>query len=578
MTTPLRLLLVEDSMDDALLLVRELELGGYDVACERVETYQDMSEALDRQRWDVVIADYTMPKFSGTAALELVRNRSVDAPFIFVSGTIGEDAAVAAMKTGADDYIMKGNLKRLVPAVQRELRDAQSRSDRRSAEERLQYLAYSDPLTELPNRALLQDRLQQAVITSHRDGEPLSLLMLDLDRFKEVNDTLGHHIGDRLLHQVGQRMTMVLREADTAARFGGDEFAVILPGTNVSGATIAARKLLTAIERPFVIEGFDLDVRASIGIALANGQGTTANDMLRQADVAMFLAKDANSGYAIYTPEFDHHSPQRLALVSDLRQAIERRQLSLHYQPKVDLRTGHVFGTEALVRWQHPAHGLILPNRFIGLAEQIGFINPLTFFVLEQALTQCRRWRQAGQDVTVAVNLSAGSLQDGHLVDQLSDVIRACEADPSWLELEITESVVMNDPTRAMQILTRLHGMGLRLTIDDFGIGHSSLSYLKRLPVRGMKIDQSFVMEMARHDDVIVRSTIELAHNLGLQVVAEGVETHEIWSRLIVLGCDAAQGNYVSGPLEPQKVASWITEWESIWPRPRDPQQEPDWT
>jgi diguanylate cyclase (GGDEF)-like protein len=564
MTTPLRLLLVEDSMDDALLLVRELEVGGYDVTCERVETFQDMNAALDRDRWDVIIADYKMPKFSGTGALDLLRSRAIDSPFIFVSGTIGEDAAVAAMKRGADDYIMKGNLKRLVPAVQRELRDAQDRREHRNAEERLQYLAYSDPLTELPNRALLQDRLQQAIVTSHRDGEPLSLLMLDLDRFKEVNDALGHHIGDLLLHQVGQRMSAVLRESDTAARFGGDEFAILLPTTNAEGATIAARKILTAIERPFVIQGLDLDVRASIGIALASGQAT-ANDLLRQADVAMFLAKDANSGYAIYTPEFDRHSPQRLALISDLRQAIERRQLSLHYQPKVDLRTGRVIGTEALVRWTHPVHGMILPSRFIGLAEQIGFITPLTFWVLEEALRQCSRWREEGLGVTVAVNLSAGSLQEASLDDQLAEVIRECHADPSWLELEITESVVMSDPTRAMEILTRLHRMGLQLTIDDFGIGHSSLSYLKRLPVRGMKIDQSFVMEMGRHDDVIVRSAIELAHNLGLQVVAEGVEHREIWNRLIVLGCDAAQGNYVSDPLEPEKISSWIAEWESPW-------------
>src|SRR4029077_820331 len=346
---------------------------------------------------------------------------------------------------------------------------------------------------------------------------------------------------------------------------GGDEFAVILPSTNVTGATTAARKILTAIERPFVIEGLELDVRASIGIALANGQGTTANDMLRQADVAMFLAKDANSGYAIYTPEFDRNSPQRLALVSDLRQAIERQQLSLLYQPKVDLRTGRVIGTEALVRWHHPVHGMILPSRFIGLAEQIGFIKPLTFFVLQRALAQCREWRESGLDVTVAVNLSAGNLQESHLADQLADVIRECEADPSWLEFEITESVVMSDPARAMEILTRLHRMGLQLTIDDFGVGHSSLSYLKRLPVRGVKIDQWLVREMARHDDVIVRSTIDLAHNLGLQVVAEGVESRETWNRLIVLGCDAAQGNYVSGPLEAQNVASWISEWESAW-------------
>jgi diguanylate cyclase len=566
MTTPLRLLLIEDSMDDALLLLRELEVGGYNVTCERVDTSGDMNNALDRQEWDLVIADYTMPTFSGTAALEIARSRSLDAPFIFVSGTIGEDAAVAAMKIGADDYIMKGNLKRLVPAVDRELRDAEGRRERRNAEARVHYLAYCDPLTELPNRTLLQDRLQQAIVSAHRDGEPLAVLMMDLDRFKEVNDTLGHYTGDLLLHQVGRRMLGVLRESDTAARFGGDEFAIVLPATGVEGATIAARKIQKAIELPFVLEGFELDVRASIGIALAGSHGSTADDLLRQADVAMYLAKDANSGYAVYTPEFDRHSPQRLTLVADLRQAIDRRQLSLRYQPKIELRTGRVIGTEALVRWQHPVHGMILPSRFIGLAEQIGFIKPLTLWVTEQALRQCRRWRDAGLEVTVAVNLSAGSLQEPHLADQLAEIIQDCHAESSWLEVEITESVVMSDPVRAMEMLTRMHRMGLRLTIDDFGIGHSSLSYLKRLPVQGMKIDQSFVMEMARLDDVIVRSTIDLAHNLGLEVVAEGVESREIWSRLIVLGCDAAQGNYVSGPLESEKVAAWINEWESPWP------------
>jgi diguanylate cyclase (GGDEF)-like protein len=565
MSTPLRVLLVEDSIEDALLIGRELEKSGYHVYCERVDTSSAMNDALDREAWDLVIADYTMPGFSGTAALEIVRSRSLDSPFIFVSGTIGEDVAVAAMKMGADDYIMKGNLKRLAPAVERELRDADVRRKRQHAEARVQFLVYSDPLTELPNRTLLHDRLQQAIVTSQRDGEPLALLMIDLDRFKEVNDTLGHYTGDMLLHQVARRMLSVLRESDTAARFGGDEFAVILPMTGAEGATIAARKLQKAIEQPFVLEGMELDVRVSIGIALGRAEGSTANDLLRQADVAMYLAKDANSGYAIYTPEFDRHSPQRLTLVADLRQAIDRRQLSLHYQPKVELLTGRVIGTEALVRWQHPAHGLILPSRFIGLAEQIGFIKPLTMWVVEEALRQCGRWREAGLDVTVAVNLSAGSLQELHLDDQLAEIIHECDADPSWLELEITATVVMSDPVRAMDILMRLHRMGLRLAIDDFGIGHSSLSYLKRLPVRVMKIDQSFVMEMARHDDVIVRSTIDLAHNLGLQVVAEGVESREIWNRLAVLGCDAAQGNYVSGPIEPGQFADWARQWESPW-------------
>ena len=525
MKIPLRLLLVEDSMDDALLLVRELELGGYDVSCERVETFTDMNAALDREGWDVIIADYTMPKFSGTAALELVRSRSIDAPFIFVSGTIGEDAAVAAMKIGADDYIMKGNLKRLTPAVQRELRDAQTRRDRRTAEERLQVPG----VLRSAHRAAQSRAPAGSPAAGNRDLPPGRRTVVAPDAGSGSLQRSERHAGAS--HRRRPAAQGGAADVDGAARGGHrgalwwrrirDHPALHQRGRRNHRGPKNPHRDRTAVR--------DRRARArcsaSIGIALANGQAPTANDMLRQADVAMFLAKDAKSGYAIYTPEFDRHSPQRLALVSDLRQAIERRQLSLHYQPKVDLRTGRVIGTEALVRWQHPTHGLILPSRFIGLAEQIGFIKPLTLFVLEQALDQCRRWRQSGLDITVAVNLSAGSLQEAHLADQLADVIRGCEADPSWLEFEITESVVMSDPNRAMEILTRLHRMGLQFTIDDFGIGHSSLSYLKRLPVRGMKIDQSFVMEMARHDDVIVRSTIDLAHNLGLQIVAEGVES-----------------------------------------------------
>jgi diguanylate cyclase (GGDEF)-like protein len=563
MSTPLRLLLVEDSPDDALLLVRELESGGYDVICERVDSSTAMSDALDRQIWDLVIADYTMPGFSGTEALAMVRSRSLDCPLIFVSGTIAEDAAVAAMKTGVDDYIMKGSLKRLVPAVQRELRDAEGRRNHRRVEERLQFLVYSDPLTELPNRALLHDRLRQAIITAQREGQGLALLMMDLDGFKEVNDTLGHHMGDLILHRVGRRILSVLRESDTAARFGGDQFGVILPGTRLDGAVVSASKLQQAVEQPIALEGMGIDVRVSIGIAVA-GPAATADDLLREADVARYLAKEAHSGYAIYTPEFDRHSAERLTLVAELRQAIDRRQLSLLYQPKVALRSGRVIGTEALVRWQHPVHGVILPGRFIGLAEQIGFITPITLWVVEQALGQCRAWREAGFDLSVAVNLSAGSLQEPRLADQLAQIIREAHAEPGWLELEITESVMMRDPVHAMDVLMQLHRMGIRLAIDDFGVGHSSLSYLKRLPVSVMKIDQSFVLEMAR-DDVIVRSTIDLAHNLGLQVVAEGVESRETWNRLIMLGCDGAQGNYVSRPLEPVQFAGWASDWERLW-------------
>ena len=556
---PLRLLLVEDSESDALLLIEHLRSGGYDPEYTRVDSAEALNKALEHHEWDMVIADYTMPGFSGTAALSTVRSRGLEVPFIFVSGTIGEDIAVEAMKNGADDYIIKNNLNRLIPAINRELRDAEVRRERTRAEARIRHLAYYDALTDLPNRTLFQNRLEQAVLNSLRARNPLAVLIMDLDGFKEINDTLGHLMGDAVLREIGHRLQSGLRDSDTVSRLGGDEFAVMLPNVGRAGAELAARKLIAMVQEPLSIEGLNLDVHGSVGIALFPEHGTEAEVLVQRADVAMYVAKEHRSGYEVYAQELDRHSPERLALMGDFRHAISRDELRVHYQPKISLKTMEVSGVEALVRWQHPALGLIMPDRFIPMAEQTGAVRPLTLWVLEHALQQCLEWRRQGVELVAAVNLSPRNLQDVELPERIRALLDLLGAPASLLELEITESVIMADPLRSLQVLTRLNKMGLRLTVDDFGTGYSSFSYLRKLPVHEIKIDRSFIDDMVQHhDDVIVQSTIELAHNLGLTVVAEGVQDQETLDRLRDLGCDTAQGSFLSAPLDGPGLLRWL--------------------
>jgi len=432
------------------------------------------------------------------------------------------------------------------------------------AEEALTQQALHDALTGLPNRVLLLDRLEQSLRVSRREGTELALLLLDLDRFKEVNDTFGHHYGDLLLGQVGERLRGLLRELDTVARLGGDEFAVLLPGTDTDGARTTAAKILQALERPFVLEGHGFDIGGSIGVALAPAHGTDATALMRRADVAMYTAKGLSSGAMVYAPDQDQYSPGRLALIGELRHAIEEDELVLHYQPKVDVRSGDLDGVETLVRWQHPVHGMLLPDKFIPLAEHTGLIKPLSLWVLRAALRQCRAWHDANLDIRVAVNVSARLLQDEGLVETVTDMLRTADVPPDLLQIEITESAVMADPAGALRILTRLHEMGIRIAIDDFGTGYSSLSYLKKLPVDEIKIDKSFVLDMSVNaDDVtIARSIIDLGHNLGMGVVAEGVEHLSILNQLADMGCDLAQGYYVSKPIPAADLTAWARAWD----------------
>jgi diguanylate cyclase (GGDEF)-like protein/PAS domain S-box-containing protein len=427
--------------------------------------------------------------------------------------------------------------------------------------EALEYQATHDILTQLPNRYLLYDRLQQAILAARHNGKPLALLLMDLDRFKELNDTLGHHHGDLLLQQMGRRLKNTLWEPDTVARLGGDEFAVLLPViASPDDVAVVANKILKALEEPFIVEGLSLELGASIGIALFPDHGEDAETLIRRADVAMYVAKQSGTGYAIYTLEHDQHSPGRLALMGELRHAIEQEELILHYQPKLSLKDRRVIGVEALVRWQHPIRGLILPEQFIPLAERSGLINLLTTWVVTEAIRQCRAWQREKLPFPVTVNLSARNLQDPQFPNQLQKLLKEYEVRPSCLELEITESTFMADPTPALEDLLRLTQMGLRISIDDFGTGYSSLGYLKKLPVDTIKVDKSFVMNMAMDNDdaVIVRTTIDLAHNLGLNVVAEGVENQETLNQLLSLDCDAAQGHFICRPLPIGELHHWL--------------------
>ncbi|MHB1144334.1 MAG: putative bifunctional diguanylate cyclase/phosphodiesterase [Thiobacillus sp.] len=427
--------------------------------------------------------------------------------------------------------------------------------------------AMYDPLTGLANRTLLHQQLEHEIEVSKRMHTSFGVALLDLDRFKEVNDTLGHHVGDELLREAGQRLKETVRSVDTVARLGGDEYVLLIHDLNPENLPLIAKKILACLDKPFHWKNQSIDISASLGVSLYPSQCSDANGLLRCADIAMYVAKRAGKDYALYTPELDHTNSSDLSLKSELRIAIQSNQLSLCYQPQIEHRSKRVVGLEALVRWNHPQRGFLKPDSFILLAEDAGLIGPLTLWVLKTALGQLLCLQQKGYDLTMAVNLSARDLQDMELPGRILALLAGSGVAPQRLTLEITESAVMANASDALTILTELDRMGVTIAIDDFGTGYSSLAYLKRLPVDKLKIDKSFVMDMENNDNdaVIVRSTIELAHNLGLKVVAEGVETRAAWDTLTILGCDSSQGHLMGTPMPAEKLEAWLL--ESAWSR-----------
>jgi diguanylate cyclase (GGDEF)-like protein len=436
-------------------------------------------------------------------------------------------------------------------------------------EARITDLAYRDTLTGLPNRAKFNDRLEGALLAAEAQGTPVGVLLMDLDNFKYVNDTLGHSIGDLLLREVASRLRAVVTGDDAmVARLGGDEFAMLLPGSNAGDARHVARSVLLALEVPVSFEGQDVDVRASIGVAAYPDHGLERSTLMRRADVAMYAAKRNNVGSLIWHERYEQHGHEQLSLISDLRRAIDNDELLLMYQPKVALaHTGEHY-VEALVRWQHPSRGMVPPMEFVPFAEQTGSIRAVTHWVTAHAVAQCARWRRAGLPMNVSINISARDLADAELPVRFASMLEQQECKAQWISLEITESAILDDAGHAIENLQLLHSLGCHLAIDDYGTGYSSLAYLRRLPLNELKIDKSFVQRMARDasDAVIVRSTIDLAHNMGLNVVAEGVEDEATLERLRALGCDMVQGFYLSKPLTADDAAAFMR--TSPWTHP----------
>jgi diguanylate cyclase (GGDEF)-like protein len=472
-----------------------------------------------------------------------------------VAATVASDKRRLYVMLFAGLLLLYGILFRIVAGASGRLR-------RQAAEN--EYQARHDLLTGLPNRNTFYERAGKAVDAACASGSPVAVLVIDLDRFKEVNDTLGHHAGDLLLREASKRIAAVLRASDALARLGGDEFAVLLPGVGSADFALeVAGRIARALEQPFHLKGCTVHVEASIGIAAAPEHARDVDELLQHADVAMYAAKGSPSRCEVYSAAQESDAPGHLAILGELRRALERDEFVLHYQPEADIQTGRVVGAEALVRWIHPERGVIPPNEFIPLAERTGLIKPLTAFVLDSALAQCRKWADDGLELTVAVNLSVRNLLDVGLPAAVAAMLERHGVEPGRLKLEITEGTIMADPQRAMAVLSELHEMGIRLSIDDFGTGYSSLAYLKDLPVSELKIDRTFVNDMSEAsggDAFIVRSTIDLARNLGLEVVAEGVETEAIWTQLGRLGCDMGQGYYLSRPVPPEQFAAWLAE------------------
>jgi diguanylate cyclase (GGDEF)-like protein/PAS domain S-box-containing protein len=686
----LHVLIVEDSEEDAQLLLLQLRRNGYKPLARRVQTAEEMERALDEKAWDLVIADYSLPTFNALDALELFHARRLDIPFLIVSGTIGEETAVEAMRAGAHDYIMKGSSARLIPAIARELREAAERANRRRAEEALRdserrfraliehstdiltvvdrvgrivyespsverllghtagelmgsaleehvhpedrhalaaalaesagastpvaaefrmrvrdgewrfleasvsnlldnaevggivlnsrditarkqdeetirHLAYFDALTGLPNRMLFDDRLAQALAHSRRRGaRGLAILFLDLDRFKTVNETLGHGAGDELLRTAAARLTSVVRESDTVARLGGDDFLFLLPEIDdVEDAVRVARKVLAELVAPFSVHGHELHLTASVGIALSPLDGNDADTLVRNADTALYRAKEQGGNrYQLYAPAMNAIAFKRLVLENSLRRAIEREELRLYYQPLVSLQDGTFVGVEALIRWQHPDLGLVSPAEFIPLAEETGLIVPLTHWVLRTACRQMKEWQDAGLELTtVSVNISAQRFSATDLPRAVSEALAAAGLHGRHLCLELTESVMMENVEETIATLLELKKLEVKISIDDFGTGYSSLSYLKRLPIDTLKIDQSFVRNTpADADDAaIAMLIISMAHSLNLSVVAEGVETEEQMQMLRSQQCDIMQGYLVSRPVPGGEIAAMLS-------------------
>ena len=558
----LRVLIVEDSEDDAELLAIELKRGGYQPIYQRVETPLGMQKALnEKMSWDIVLADYALPYFSAIAALDLLKNYKLDLPFIIVSGKIGEDTAIAAMKAGAHDYLLKGKLARLVPAVERELREAILRQEHRQAQERLKYLAYYDDLTTLPNRTLFLECLGKQINQSrlrNQKGYLFAVLLLNIDRFRIIKYSLGHSLSEQLLIAAAQRIKKCLNDQDIIAKINADEFAIILTDLEEEKeAETRAEEIYNQFLSPFEIQETIVFSTVSMGIVLSNIGYEQPERILQAADTAIHYAKfDALKNLVFFHEVMYTLAVERLQLESDLQQAINYKKLHLNYQPIVSLSTGKIDSFEALVRWEHHSLGSIDPENFIPLSEETGLIIPLGRWVLSEACQQLINWKKNSWryiPLSISVNISGIQLSHPKLLGQIDKILQTLQLEGKYLKLEITESNLMENSVTITKVLEKLKEREIKLCIDDFGTGYSSLSYLRYLPIDTVKIDRSFIVQHNNDRNYdIVKAIVNLAHSLGLDVIAEGIETEIQLNILRELGCEYGQGYLFASPLDSQ--------------------------
>ena len=564
----LRVLIVEDSEDDAELLALELIRGGYQPICQRVDTETDMKQALSvTPPWDIVLADYSMPCFSAIAALELLKQRELDLPFIIVSGKIGEDTAVEAMKAGAHDYIVKGKMARLIPAVERELREAILRKEHRQSQARLRYLAFYDDVTGLPNRTLFLEHLNTECDRSQElEGREhlFAVLFLSIDRFVSIKQSLGYVVGKQLLNAVAMRLKdCVEKKNSIIARIEGDRFAILLPDIQHPQEAISkAEEIYQYLITPFQLQDSAVFSTVNIGIAYSTIEYENAEKLLQAADTAMYYAKvNCGSSLVVFDEAMHANAIAKLQLETDLQQAIDDRKLYLNYQPIVSLKTGKVICLEALVRWKHSLLGSIPPDKFIPLSEETGQIISLGRWVLSEACGQLVDWQRVftpDLSFSMSINLSRIQISHPQLIPEIDSLLDSLNLKGENLKLEITESSLMENVTAVTKVLEQLKERNIKLCIDDFGTGYSSLSYLRYLPVDTVKIDRSFIEPEVRKNYDIIKAIVDLAHSLELDVIAEGIETESQLAMLRDLGCEYGQGYLFAYPLNSKDVLNIV--------------------
>lgn len=556
MPTNFTLLLVEDNAQDAELVLETLRGAGLDPQCRQVDTREDYLRELNASP-DLILSDFSLPQFDGKAALQLLKSTGLEIPFIIVSGCIGEEMAVECMKAGATDYLLKDRLGRLPHAVSQALERKRLLDEKRQAEQRLFLETFHDALTGLPNRALFLDRVNRVILRNRRDTTKLfAVVYLNLDGFQIVHNSLGPSAEDRLLIDVSRRILMRVRSADTLARLDGEDFVFLLDNLKSDDdATRVAERVRKEFSVPFSLDGQDIFLTATLGITLSATGYNDAEHVLRDAKTAVNRAQAlGRSGFAIFDQVMHDQAMTRLKLESDLRQALERNEFRLHYQPIIELGTGQVTGFEALIRWQHPEQGLIAPHAFLTVAGELGMLPSIGEWSCQEACGQLRGWQDRFPNLvplTMSVNLSTEQFSDANLVVKLQELVRSTGIEPGSLKIEITESEIMENPRAVSDILHQLKRLGIDACLDDFGTGYSSLSYLQQLPITFIKIDQSFVRRLGGEDDAlaIVKTIVVLSQQLGRKVIAEGVETPEHLNILKSLGCEYAQGYLFAKPL-----------------------------